>query len=243
VSGWHDSAARGFLYRALVKSRVELDKRTSGTPAVKRALARPARGNLSWLAAVYGSDKGATAHRYVDLYEQHLAPLRRSATKVLEIGIYRGASLQMWRDYFPRAEVIGVDIKEIPVPGPRIRTLVGDQSDPALLAKLAGEGPYDLVVDDGSHHASHIAASFAGLFDAVRPGGFYVIEDMHTAYWEGAYEGGPPGTGGTSVELVAGLLDGVNRRHVAERYPELAATLPLVDEIHVYPRIAFLRRG
>ena len=94
-------------------------------------------GNLSWLAAVYGSDKGATAHRYVDHYEKHLGPLRHHVMSVLEIGIYRGASLQMWRDYFPNAQVYGLDINDVKLIGERIHVLRGDQSDDSLLAGSA----------------------------------------------------------------------------------------------------------
>lgn len=242
MSRWHDSTTRRFLYRAVVKSRVEAERRVGAATGVKRALARPARHNLSWLAAVYGSDKGATAHRYVDLYQHHLGGTRHRATRVLEIGIYRGASLQMWSDYFPHAEVYGVDIKEVSVPGPRIHTLQGDQSDPALLAELRDLGPFDVIVDDGSHRAPHVLASFAGLFSAVAPGGFYVIEDMHTAYWTNAYAGGPPGHPDTSVTLVAGLIDAVNREHVAKTYPAAAAALPPVHALHVYEKIAFIQK-
>ena len=107
MTGWRDSRARALTYRAIIKSRVEAEKRVGPTPPVRRALGRLNRSNLSWLAAVYGSDKGAISHGYVDHYERMFGPLRRRARKVLEIGIYRGASLQMWRDYFPRAEVYG----------------------------------------------------------------------------------------------------------------------------------------
>lgn len=238
---WLQSSARGFTYRAVVKTRVELEKRAGAIPAFKRFVAAPARRNLSWLAAVYGSDKGATAHRYVDLYEHHLEAERRRYRRVLEIGVYKGASLQMWRDYFPHAEVVGIDIERVQVPGPRIRTLQGDQSDPEVLAELRAMGPWDLIVDDGSHRAPHVHASFAGLYDAVRPGGFYVIEDLHTSYWERGYGGGPPGHPGTGVDLLKQLVDGVHRPFAAEHYPTEALGLTGVSELHVYPKIAFVR--
>jgi hypothetical protein len=242
VSTWQDSAARRQLYRAVIKSRVEAEARFGSTMPVRRGLGRVNRSNLAWLAAVYGSDKGAISHNYVDLYERHLAPLRRSTRRVLEIGIYRGASLMMWRDYFPRAEVYGVDINPVEVHGSRLHAMVGDQSDPALLERLRALGPWDLIVDDGSHKQSHVLATFAGLYDAVMPGGFYVIEDMHTSYMPRGYEGGPPGTPDTSVSLVGGLLDGVNRRFVEKEYPDDAAALTPVAEVHLYEKIAFLRR-
>lgn len=242
MTRWHTSRARSLTYRAIIKSRVEAERRVGPTPAVRRALGRVNRSNLSWLAAVYGSDKGAISHGYVDHYERMFGPLRRRARRVLEIGIYRGASLQMWRDYFPGAEIYGVDIKEIEVPGSRIHTLVGDQSDPELLARLRELGPWDVIIDDGSHKQSHVLATFDGLYTAVAPGGYYVIEDMHTSYWARGYEGGPPGMEGTSISLMRDLLDGVNRRYAARDYPTEASALIPVDSVQVFEKIAFLRK-
>ncbi len=243
MSKWSESGPRDFLYRAVVKSRVELERRTGKRgSSIKRAAAKPGRANLSWLAAVYGSDKGATAHRYVDLYERHLSSNRHRVRRVLEIGVYRGASLQMWRDYFPNAQIYGIDIQASSVSGSRIHTIKGDQSDPALLARVRDLGPFDLIVDDGSHRARELVASFTGLFAELMPDGYYVIEDMHTSYM-GEYGGGAPGAPDTSVALAQGLIDAVNREHVAVSHPEIASTMPHVSALHVYPKIAFVQRG
>ncbi len=240
---WRASGARRRAFRALVKVRVEAERRVGLSVGAKRRLARLRAGKLSWVASVYGSDKGVTAHQYVDLYEDLLAPYRRTYTRVLEIGIYKGASLLMWRDFFPNAEVFGLDIETVEVPGPRITTLHGDQSDPDVLARLRSLGPFDLIVDDGSHKAEHILASFAGLFDSVKPGGFYVIEDMQTAYIAKGYNGGPPGHPETAASLTKHLVDAVNRDEIAGEYPDAVSHLPLVAALHVHPRVAFIQRG
>jgi hypothetical protein len=242
MNDWRDSTQRRSLYRAFVKGRVEVERKVGPSIGAKRAIAAPARGNLSWLAAVYGSDKGATAHRYVDHYERHLGPLRHHVMSVLEIGIYRGASLQMWRDYFPNAQVYGLDINDVKVMGERIHVVRGDQSDDALLARIRELGPFDVIIDDGSHFGTDVHATFAGLFGSLQADGVYVIEDMHTAY-QPDYGGGPPGTPCTSVTLVQSLIDAVNRHHVAEEYPDAAAALLPITALHVYPRIAFIQRS
>ncbi len=239
MSAWHASGARQFLYRAVIKARVESEKRVGPAIGVKRLLASFSRRNLAWLAAVYGSDKGATAHQYVDLYEAHFRARRSDVRKVLEIGIYKGASLQMWRDYFPNAEVIGLDIESITTPGPRVSTVQGDQSDPELLARLRAMGPFDLIIDDGSHIAEHVRATFAGLFQSVVPGGTYVIEDMQTAYMP-SYGGGAPGEAVTAISLVQDLLHDVHREYVAEKFPESAEAMRKIKSVHVYPKIAFI---
>jgi hypothetical protein len=109
----------------------------------------------------------------------------------------------------------------------------GDQSDETFLARLISHyGGFDIVIDDGSHIASHVHASFRALFPAVRPGGWYVIEDLETSYW-GSHEGGPTGTSGTAVELVKSVVD----RTQAESGVRDAA------ELHVFDGIAFIRKA
>lgn len=240
---WRESANRRTAFRVLVKARVEAERRLGLGAGAKRRIARLRPSKLSWLASVYGSDKGVTAHQYVDLYEQLLAPHRREYTRVLEIGIYKGASLLMWREFFPNAEVFGLDIEHVDVPGPRITTLQGDQSAAETLERLRALGPFDLIVDDGSHKAEHILATFAGLYDSVKPGGWYVIEDMQTAYIAKGYSGGPPGHPDTAATLVKTLVDAVNRDEIAPYFPDAAAALPRVAELHVHPRVTFIRRG
>jgi hypothetical protein len=206
---------------------------------VKRWVAYPLAWNLDALANLYGTDKGRSGYGYTTAYAHHLGRQRHSVKSVLEIGVggydrpeLGGESLRMWRSYFPRATVYGLDISPKRLPAePRILVRQGDQSDQGFLAELAASyGPFDLVVDDGCHLGRHQRASFSALFPAVRPGGLYVIEDLLTAYWED-WEGGPPGTPGTGVDLVKGLLDSVN----IGPHP--------VASVHAYPNIAFIEKA
>jgi hypothetical protein len=211
---------------------------------VQRMLAPAVRRNLTALARVYLSDKGGF-HSYTRHYQQHLAEFRRRPIRLLEIGVggydsptWGGASLRMWRDYFRRGEIHGLDIEEKRIDEPRIHIHRGDQSDQAFLHDLAGRyGPFDIVIDDGSHVNAHIRASFEALFvDHLNPGGFYIVEDMSTAYLP-EYGGGPPGHRGTSVELVQSLVNDVNRQHWA------GESARPVHSLHIYEKIAFIRRA
>lgn len=181
---------------------------------------------------------------YLPHYQQHLAPLRREPVVLLEIGIggYKvaegGASLCLWQSYFPRGAIHGLDLHPKRVPGPRITVHQGSQADRAYLDRLAREvGPFDVVIDDGSHVGRHIRTSFEVLFPHVAPGGWYIIEDMATAYVP-FYGGGPPGTPGTSVQLAKDLVDSVNRSH----FDDDVRTWP-VDEVHLYDQLGFFRKG
>lgn len=144
---------------------------------------------LQELGAQRGTDKGDSAHSfagvsYLDAYTQYLEPIREKVRTVLELGIARGASLKMWRDYFPNAHVWGIDVD----PGAnldygsRVHPVIGSQDDPAVVAQVAPGEEFDLVVDDGSHLVDHLVASFRLIWPRVRSGGFYVMEDL-TGSW------------------------------------------------------------
>lgn len=227
-------AGHRWLRRGLDQIEARFGARTGAR--ARRAATRLTRGNLALLAAVYGTDKGVAGHGYVRHYERYLRPLRSREIRVLEIGTREGASLRMWSDWFSRADVIGLDIDEVHVDAPRVRTIVGDQADPLVLERLVGLGPFDVVIDDGSHRGSDIIATFQALFSSVRSGGWYVIEDMQTAYDE-RYGGGSSGTPGTSVSLLKDLLDAVNRDA-----PGCDRDDP-VGSVHVHRRIAFVERA
>jgi hypothetical protein len=192
---------------------------------------------LSALVMVNGTDKGRNG--YVPFYEWHLRSIRHRELMILEIGVLNGASLRVWQAYFPKSTVLGIDINPKEIKGSRIHFRRGSQDDPVFLSEVADEfGPFDIVIDDGSHIGRHIIVSFDCLFPHVVPGGWYVIEDIGTAYWR-EYEGGPVGMEGTAVTMVKGLADSVFRRDVRE------GALPdaKISEMHLYPAIAFLRKA
>lgn len=175
--------------------------------------------DLVSLATRHGTDKWGT-HWYAQHYDRHFAPLRTRPLKILEIGIggydvpeAGGESLRMWRDYFPNAEIYGLDIADKrPHDGPRIRTYIGDQSDPAILERLHRDsGGFDIVVDDGSHFCAHVIASFKTLFPLLNDGGIYAVEDLQTSYWE-VFGGGSraDNRGGSAMEFFKRLTDGLN---------------------------------
>ena len=90
-----------------------------------------------------------------------------------------GQSLRMWSRYFPNATILGIDVFHKAITGPRIRFERGDAADAEFLRRVVDQyGPFDIVVDDGSHIGREIIAGFDVLWDAVKPGGLYVIEDL-----------------------------------------------------------------
>ncbi|MFE4519737.1 hypothetical protein ACFRMQ_36830 [Kitasatospora sp. NPDC056783] len=211
--------------------------------------------DLGRLSARFGSDKWADLHWYTQHYERHFARFRDAPIRLLEIGIggydapdQGGASLRMWQRYFPAALVLGLDIVPKPgVRGPRIATAVGDQGDPALLDDLGRRyGPFDIVIDDGSHLNAHVRTSFDALFRHVRPGGLYVVEDLQTAYWPGfGGTAGPVAGPGTSVGLLKRIVDGLHHQEWVT--PEEAPRPSYADRhavaLTVYHNLAFIEKG
>ena len=118
--------------------------------------------------------------------ERRLRPLR-----VLEIGVYLGSSLSLWRQYFSHQEtvIVGVDIQpncaQFAAPANGIEVRIGSQTDGVFLQQVVAEfGPFDIIIDDGSHHTAHQIESFNQLFDAgLKAGGVYLVEDLHASYW------------------------------------------------------------
>jgi 8-demethyl-8-alpha-L-rhamnosyltetracenomycin-C 2'-O-methyltransferase len=139
--------------------------------------------SLCELFAQYPTDKN-TAHSYGPIYDQLLDPRRSEVRRVLEIGVHKGASLRAWRDYFPQAQVVGLDCcAECMFSEPRITTILGQAASPECLESLAAQGPWDLVVDDGSHELAQQLAALLGLWSSVRRGGLYTIEDVREHRW------------------------------------------------------------
>jgi hypothetical protein len=146
---------------------------------------------LCELAKKYGTDKGGehliagdTCHRYTEAYWEMFKDRREDIYNVLEIGVNYGCSLRMWRDFFPNAQIIGIDSNEECMRdyGERIRCFVADQyneSDLRYVMNQLDDIDLDLIVDDGSHEPAHQIFSAQVLLPFLAPDGDYVIEDIY----------------------------------------------------------------
>jgi hypothetical protein len=165
-------------------------------PVRARVEGRRLRRN-QWLRLPEGR---ATGHAvkpvpYLSIYEQLLGPLRRRTFTLLELGVWGGHSLEMWRDAFSKATIVGVDLMPPDLDlGPRVHIIRGDQTDAALMQHLrmehAPEG-FDVIIDDASHIGVTTARSIQILYaEHLRPGGLYCIEDWGTGYMPDWHDGG-----------------------------------------------------
>lgn len=132
---------------------------------------------------------------YLPIYEQLLAPLRERTFTLLELGVWGGDSLEMWRDAFPQATIVGVDSGPPDLQlGERVHIIRGDQADAGLMRQLREEhapAGFEVIVDDASHLGITTARSLMALYtDHLRPGGLYCIEDWGTGYLPNWDDGG-----------------------------------------------------
>jgi hypothetical protein len=113
--------------------------------------------------------------------------MREGRVTLLEVGILNGASLSVWEEYFPRAKIIGADIDSSCRRLARERVVIEviDQSNLEDLVELGRKyGPFDIIIEDGSHQWEHQITTLRTLFPFMRNGGYYVVEDLHTNFGE-----------------------------------------------------------
>lgn len=146
---------------------------------------------------------------YLPIFEKEMAWHRDKPISFLEIGIYQGGSIPMWKAFFAKgSQLTFIDIdpkcKKLQEDGTSVE--IGDQSDDVFLKSLIeNHGPFDIIIDDGSHVCSHQIKSFETLWPAIREDGLYIVEDCHTSYWR-EFSGGFQHEG-SFIEYVKGVID------------------------------------
>ncbi len=155
---------------------------------------------------------------YFDVYERHFSRFRNTEVHFLEIGIFHGGSLQMWKEYFgPKARIYGVDINPAckQFEESQISIHIGDQSDKRFLTQLTKDIPrIDIVLDDGGHFMDQQIHTFEVLYPALALDGVYLCEDLHTSY-QRPYGGGF-GRRSTFIEYSKYFIDYLHAKHAPE---------------------------
>ena len=146
-------------------------------------------------------------HSYTKLYDKHFAHLRNKTLKLLEIGVFRGASLLLWKSVFPNAEIFGLDKDEKwheMIDGTGITVFKGRQEDETFIgSSVIPAGPFDIIIDDGGHRPLPQQASFKALWPHLNNGGLYVLEDLYGNYR-------PDRIKDTTMNMLKGMIDEMN---------------------------------
>ena len=172
---------------------------------------------------------------YFPIYERHLAKFRDREVHMVEIGVLKGGSLDMWTWYLgARSHLYGVDITEdcLAYQGPQKRVFIGDQSDPEFWKHFLSEVPsFDIVLDDGGHHSFQQRPTFEALMPHLNPGGVYICEDVHHAF----------------NPFTDYLYEFSRNLHTCKPGPVVVENEPsdfqkVIDSIHLYPYVAVVEK-
>lgn len=184
---------------------------------------------LDRLYTLSGTDKGSNCHNYANTYDELFSPFRDKEIKFLEIGVEYGISAKVWLDYFSVAKIYGVDIEhKHSVKHSRFTFSEGDQRDFSFWNDFLiqyGSG-WDVIVDDGCHHTSGIMVSLYSLWPHVKPGGYYIVEDLMCSYLPSCNERNLP----TQVEFLKTLIDDLNSQTKYSNTSEARAFPPGTDD-------------
>jgi spermidine synthase len=145
-------------------------------------------GTLNDIGVKFNADKSSRFHNYLDFYQEQL-PDRDFSGRLLEIGVMDGLSMKMWREYYPKAEIVGIDIKpdmasymhnsDWGVPE-SVKLITADGTKKADMQPL---GKFDIIIDDGSHYWAEQQKSFELLYySQLKKGGIYILEDLWTSH-------------------------------------------------------------
>lgn len=148
---------------------------------------------------------------YFDVYERHLHNFRYDEVHLIEVGVQKGGSLDMWASYFPKAKSItGIDVDlecaNLKYDDKRISVVIGDQGNPNFWDTFLSSNPeIDIFVDDGGHFMDQQILTFEKIFPAMPIGSVYICEDCHTSYMP--YNGGGLERKGTFIEYAKSYVD------------------------------------
>jgi hypothetical protein len=155
---------------------------------------------------------------YFSIYENHFSRFRGNRPKILEVGVFHGGSLQMWKDYFGEGcQIYGIDIdpKCKSLEEEDIEIFIGSQTDRDFLREIKNKiGTVDILIDDGGHNMEQQITTYEELFSLVDENGVYLCEDLHTSYWWDY--GGGLRKSDSFIEYSKNFIDYINSYHWRE---------------------------
>jgi cephalosporin hydroxylase len=199
------------------------------------------------LRDIFLNHQGNVIHKwkhYFPAYTSHFERYVNRPVFILEIGVSKGGSLQMWKKYFgPHALIVGIDIDEAckRLEEDQVHIRIGDQADISFLDRVLQEfGTPDIVLDDGSHVMTDVRTSFEFLYPRMSSSGIYFVEDMHTSYWE--EYGGGLGQPETFIEMSKRLIDELNGDWARNQNVKTEFTAT-TQSIHFYDSCVVFEKG
>ena len=181
---------------------------------------------------------------YFEIYDRHFRKYRDKDVVLLEVGVSRGGSLQMWSDYFGEgSKFYGIDIdprcKEFENENTKI--FIGSQSDRKFLDYVKDNiPPVDILIDDGGHYMNQQIILFEQLFGYIKQNGVYLCEDTHSSYW--LVFGGGYKRRGTFIEYSKNFIDMLNAFHSEQSKYKINNFTKSVNSIHYYDSVLVIEK-
>ena len=182
---------------------------------------------------------------FIELYQKYFDQLKDKKINILEIGVYKGDSLRLWREYFTRAKICGIDIKNNNIDINGVEIFLGDQSNKEFLKNIINKyQSFDIIIDDCSHISKHIIRSMDYLYNHLKENGLYIIEDLQTSYF--------PRYGGsryrlkknnTSMNFIKSLTDSINYEQNDKPFYKRKKFDGEIKYVHFYQNIAIIKKG
>jgi len=183
-------------------------------------------------------------HHYFEIYETHFSRFRNKEIVIVEIGLFQGGSLHMWKDYFgKKAKIYGIDINPDckRFEEDNVSILIGSQSDREFLRDVKKKIPrIDILIDDGGHFMQQQIITFEELFDHVKPDGIYLCEDTQTSYL--LEYGGGHNRRSSFIEHSKKLIDYVHAFHANEKSLRVNEFTKTIHGIHFYDSVVVIEK-
>lgn len=202
---------------------------------------------MSQLQNYFENNTGSTIDKwmhYFDIYDFWFKKYKNKPIVILEIGVFQGGSLRMWRDYFgTEAEIFAIDINPLckQFETEKTKIFIGSQEDREFLKNVKDQIPkIDILIDDGGHTMNQQISTFEIMYEHINNEGLYLCEDLHTSYWE-IYGGGYLKE--TSfIEYSKTFIDRINAWHIKDKRIEVNAFTGTTYSLHYYDSILLIEK-
>ena len=213
--------------------------------------------NLNKLAIKYNSDKYGS-HYYTPIYQKYMEAKKNKKINLFEIGVgglepkvgysglkTGGESLRMWRDFFKKGMIVGLDIvkKDLNL-GQRVKIFHGSQRDPKILDKIINKfKKFDFIIDDGSHRYKDVKFTFEHIFYSLKDGGYYFIEDTQSSYIrELGGDGANLNNQNTVINYFKKMIDKINHSEIENPFYKPNFFDKNIAEIHFYHNLIVIKK-
>jgi hypothetical protein len=136
---------------------------------------------LTEIGKILNTDK-ATYHNFTEFYDGYFNQMRNETLNILEIGIFKGESLKMWKEYFSKSQIYGLDINNLKyLEEDRIFIEQADQTDINRMNNVFSKVKFDIIIDDGGHSMYQQQLTLISMLHRLKRGGYFIVEDLHTS--------------------------------------------------------------